>query len=182
MHILLLITSTAIFAKDQYPVKLKLERIDKSTVSALLHHSNTPEIITYNWQKAHEKFHSGSLIDKIATYDLNDDGIDEILLYLSGQSLCGRGGCHLVVFQYNDKTHRFEYLTARSSSDDILILRTMTDGRHNIAVRLMDGITHTKDKKYTVFHWENGNLHRTNQKLIIQRLDNHCDENIPRLF
>lgn len=165
-NLALLATTTMALAEDQYPIKLKFEHIDKYTVSALLHHSNTPKIITHYWQNAHEKFHLTPPEGKIATYDLNGNDIDEILLYLSGQGLCGRGGCHLIIFQYNGKTHRYEYLTARSSSDDILILRDFTDGRHNIAIRLIDGKTHTQDKEYTVYRWKNDNLQQTTQTLI----------------
>ena len=181
--ILLLTTAPVVFAENKYPVKLRFEHINKTTVSTLLQHANTPEIITHYWQNAHEKFHSNPPEGKIAIYDLNGDGTEEILLYLSGQSLCGQGGCHLIIFQYNGKAQRFEYLTARSSSDDILILCNIADGRHNIAIRLMDSAIHTKNKEYTVYHWKNNNLQQTTRILNEQSLENYCDESyIPGLF
>lgn len=182
MKILMLLMASVAFPADKHPVKLKFEHINKDTVSAILQSANTPEIITHNWQNAHEKFRSDPPEGKIAKYDLNDNGTNEILLYLSGRGLCGRGGCHLIIFQYSGKTLRFEYLTAHSSSEDILILHDLTDGRHNIAIRLMDGIKQTKAEEYTVYRWKNDNLQQTVQTFNDKPLENHCDKYIPGLF
>jgi hypothetical protein len=62
--------------------------------------------------------------------DLNDDGLEEVFLYLSGHRVCGHGGCHLVIFQFYKENNKLEYQTARSSSDDILILNRRTNGYH----------------------------------------------------
>ena len=126
LNILLLIITATIghtaFAEEKYPAKLKFEKISKPEVSMLLNYQSVPKIIASSWHKANEKTFSSPPEGKIAKYDLNHDGLDEVFLYLSGHGMCGHGGCRLVIFQFNKKNNTLAYKTVRSSSDDILIL------------------------------------------------------------
>lgn len=168
------IAATA-FAEDKYPVKLKFEKISKSEVSILINSQNVPEIIASSWKEANEKFLSKPPTGKIARYDLNDDDIEEVFLYISGHGMCGSGGCHLIIFQFNTENERLEYKTARSSSDDILILNNLTiSGYHNIAIRLMNGISMSKAEAYTLYQWKNGDLEQTDETILFQPSKDYC--------
>lgn len=173
LNIFLLIIMATIavtsFAEEKFPVKLKFEKIGKHEVSTLLNSQNVPEIIASSWKEANEKFLSKPPTGKIAKYDLNDDEIEEVFLYISGHGMCGSGGCHLIIFQLNTEDGRLEYKTARSSSDDILILNNLTgDGYHNIAIRLMNGISMSKVEEYTLYQWKNGDLEQTDEAILFQ--------------
>lgn len=158
-----------VFAEERLPVKLKFTEINRQEVSALLNNQSVPKIITLTWNEASEKFLSRPPGGRIATYDLNDDGIEELFLYTSGYGMCGSGGCHLIIFQFNKKNKIFEYKTVSSSSDDILILNSLTGGYHNLAIRLMDGTSMTKAQEYTLYLWkENGDLVQTDETMIFQ--------------
>lgn len=169
---LLIVTAliaASIFAETNYPVKLKFEQVRIHEVDALLSSQNVPEIIVSSWKTAHEKFLSEPPTGKIARYDLNDDAIEEVFLYLSGHGMCGNGGCHLIIFQFNKDNETLEYKTARSSSDDILILNNSTNnGYHNLAIRLTNGATRSKTAAYTLYRWKNGDLEQTHETLLFQ--------------
>lgn len=179
LNIFLLIIMTTItitaFAEEKYPVKLKFEKISKHEVSTLLNSQNVPQIIASSWKEANEKFVSKPPTGKIAKYDLNDDAIEEIFLYISGHGMCGSGGCHLIIFQLNPENERLEYKTARSSSDDILILNNLTgNGYHNIAIRLMNGVNMSKAEEYTLYQWKNGDLEQTDEAILFQQSEDNC--------
>ncbi|SFK60772.1 hypothetical protein SAMN05216302_101067 [Nitrosomonas aestuarii] len=188
-NILLLIVITTIaatvYAEKKDPVKLKFEQLSKQAVDSLLNAHGTPGIITSSWKKAHDKFPSKLPKGEIAKYDLNDDGIDEVFLYLSGSGLCGSAGCHLIIFQHNATLKRLAYKTARSGTNDIFILEGLSDGHRNIAIRLThyekdntiekNGSNLSDVKKYTLYYWKNGNLRQTNQTILLQSLEDHRD-------
>ncbi len=169
---LLIVTAliaASIFAETKYPVKLKFEQVSTHAVDALLNSQNVPEIIVSSWKAAHEKFLSEPPTGKIAHYDLNDDDREEVFLYLSGHGMCGNGGCHLIIFQFNKDNEKLEYKTARSSSDDILILNNSTNnGYHNLAIRLMNGVSMSKAAAYSLYRWRNGDLEQTHETLLFQ--------------
>lgn len=174
--IILATMATTTCAEEKYPAKLKFEEISKHEVSTLLNSQNVPEIIASNWKEANEKFLSKPPRGKIAKYDLNDDDMEEVFLYIYGQGMCGSGGCHLIIFQFNTENERLEYKTARSGSDDILILNGLTDsGYHNIAIKLMDGITMSRAKAYILYQWQNGDLVQTDETLLFQQSEGNCD-------
>ncbi len=179
LNIFFLITMAAIavtvFAEGKNPVKLKFEKIGKHEASTLLESQNVPEIIALSWKEANEKFLSKPPTGKIARYDLNDDDIEEVFLYISGHGMCGSGGCHLLIFQFNTENERLEYKTARSSSDDILILNNLAgSGYHNIAIRLMNGISMSKAEEYTLYQWKNGDLEQTDETILFQQSKDNC--------
>jgi len=160
-------------AESKYPVKLKFEQMSTRDVSMLLNNHNVPQIIASSWEAASKTYLSKPPTGKIAKYDLNGDDIEEIFVYLSGQNMCGTGGCHLIIFQYSTENQMLEYKTARSSSDDILILNNLSsDGYHDIAIRLMDGTSMSKAQAYTVYKWKNGDLKQTDKTTLFQRPDN----------
>lgn len=163
------------FAQAKYPVKLKFESITSQQVSALLNKPDVPSIIASSWQAAHEKF-SKPPEGKIANYDLNQDGTEEMILYLSGAGMCGRGGCHLIFFQFDPENERFVYKTARSGSADILILDTLnSNGYHSIAIRPMDSMPSSMAKDYVLYRWEKDNLKQTGEIIQLQPRKDHCD-------
>ncbi|MBA3756179.1 MAG: hypothetical protein H0X02_08155 [Nitrosomonas sp.] len=167
--------AVTVFAEGKNPVKLKFEKIGKHEASTLLESQNVPEIIALSWKEANEKFLSKPPTGKIARYDLNDDDIEEVFLYISGHGMCGSGGCHLLIFQFNTENERLEYKTARSSSDDILILNNLAgSGYHNIAIRLMNGISMSKAEEYTLYQWKNGDLEQTDETILFQQSKDNC--------
>jgi hypothetical protein len=178
IFLLFIITTQAIttFAEANYPVKLEFEKISQQVVNTLLSNQSVPKIIASSWNKANEKFLASPPSGKIARYDLNDDGLEEVFLYLSGDGLCGRGGCHLIIFQFNKENNRLAYKTAHSSSDDILIVNRLTNsGYHNLAIKLMDGISMSKAKEYTLHQWKDGNLKQTSETISFQQPEDNCD-------
>ncbi len=179
-NILLLITITTIsatvYAEKKDPVKLKFEQISKQAVDSLLNVHGTPRIITSSWKKAHDQFPSKLPKGEIAKYDLNDDGIDEVFLYLSGSGLCGSAGCHLIIFQHNSALKRLAYKTARSGTNDIFILDGLADGHRNIAIRLTNNDRNFSGmKEYTLYYWKKGNLRQTDRTILLQSLEDHRD-------
>ncbi len=150
------------FAQEKYPIKLRFENITRQQVSVLLNTPGIPAIIASSWHAAHEKFYAKPPEGKIAKYDLNQDGTEEMILYLSGAGMCGRGGCHLIFFQFDPENERFTYKTARSGSADILILDTLSSNRyHNIAIRPMNSMTSSMAKDYVLYRWEKDDLKQT---------------------
>lgn len=175
LTIIATIIAPVTFAQEKYPVKLRFEHISQQAVSELLNDQSVPNIIVSSWDKANKKYLVTPPSGEIAKYDLNDDGIAEVFLYLSGHGLCGSGGCHLVIFQFNEKSKRLAYKTTRSSSNDILILGSMTHGYHNLAIRLMDGISKTRAEAYTLYQWKNANLEQTDETILFHPARKHCD-------
>jgi hypothetical protein len=187
LHFILFTIAVTAAAHDRLPVKLTFEQAGKQAITALLNNPGTPEIIVENWQAAHEKFDSAPPTGKIAKYDLNGDETEEVFLYLSGHGLCGRGGCHLIIFKFDVSTQRFEYKTVRSSSDDILVLDSQTEGYQNLAIRLT-GDASRREKgvkmnsenlsgkgKYTFYFWKDGNLVQTDKTIYFQSEELYCD-------
>lgn len=165
-YIVIASMATTAFAEEKLPVKLKFTEINRQAVSALLNIQNVPRIITLTWNKANQKFLSRPPRGTIANYDLDDDGIEEIFLYTSGYGMCGSAGCHLIIFQLNKENKKLEYRTVHSGSDDILILSSMTNGYHDLAIKLMDGTSMTKAKAYTLHLWKNnGDLMQTDETM-----------------
>lgn len=163
-----------VFAEAKYPVKLEFETTGQQAVSTLLNGPSVPSIIASSWNKANEKFSAKPPSGKIAQYDLNGDGAAEVFLYLSGHGLCGSGGCHLIIFQFNKENKKLAYKTARSSSDDILILGSVTSGHHNLAIRLMDGVSMIRAEAYTLYQWRNADLEQTDETILFQPLKDNC--------
>lgn len=157
------------FAQAKYPVKLRFENITHQQVSMLLNKPGVPAIIASSWQAAHEKFYEKPPEGKIANYDLNQDGTEEMILYLSGGGMCSRGGCHLIFFQFDPENERLGYKTARSGSADILILDTLSsNGYHNIAISPMDSMTSSMYKDYVLYRWEKDDLKQTDEIIRYQ--------------
>lgn len=175
--LLLVIATQAamVFAEDICPVKLRFEKASHSLASTLLNDQSVPAIIASSWREANEKFASEPPQASIARYDLNGDGWKELLLYLSGRGMCGRGGCHLIIFAFNPSKHKLEYQTVHSSSDDILLLNHQSDGYHHLAIRLMDGISLIRAEHYTLYRWQGGDLTQTGETLRLPSPEDHCD-------
>ncbi|GJL75131.1 hypothetical protein [Nitrosomonas sp.] len=185
--IVITVIAATVYAEKKDPVKLKFEQLSKQAADLLLNAPGTPGIITSSWKKAHDQFPSKLSESKIAKYDLNGDGTDEVFLYLSGSGLCGSAGCHLIIFQHNAALKRLEYKTARSGTDDIFILDGLTDGHRNIAIRLTNNERNSGNslekngrnlsgmKEYTLYYWKKGNLRQTGQTILLQSLEDHRD-------
>ncbi|MCE7913268.1 MAG: hypothetical protein DYH15_01040 [Nitrosomonas sp. PRO4] len=170
---ILAMLAITVAAESKYPVNLKFEPISTCEVSMLLNSHDVPEIIVSSWKTTNETYLSKPPTGMIAKYDLNDDDIEEIFLYLSGQNMCGTGGCHLIIFQFNTNNQILEYRTVRSSSDDILILNSLSnDGYRDIAIRLMAGTNISKAQAYTVYEWKNGDLKQIDKTTLFQQSNN----------
>ena len=179
LDFLLLITAmlaTPAWAQEKCLVKLEFENITHEQVSALINETGVPAIVAASWQSALNKFPTKPPKGKIAKYDLNGDGIEETILYLSGTGMCGQGGCHLIFFQLDPENEKLAYQTARSGSADILILDDRSNnGFHNIAIKPRDKTGLPTANEYTRYRWKNGDLKQTDEIIRFQHRSDHCD-------
>jgi hypothetical protein len=71
-------------------------------------------------------------------YDLNDDGIPEAILYLTGNQWCGSGGCTLLILQRAEKSWRvISQITI--CRPPIRVLTEVSNGWHDISVWVQGG-------------------------------------------
>lgn len=156
------------FISDSIVAKLAFEEITKKSVDLLISVQSIPKQTLESWIIANRISANKNILPapkgEMSKYDLDDDGIEEVFLYLSGFGMCGRGGCKLIILQRDGRHNGLEYKTKLTASNDILILSKTTDGYHNIAIRTMDGIQMTISEQYTLFRWKGGVLNQTDKK------------------
>ena len=81
--------------------------------------------------------------DKTAQYahafvDLNGDGKDEAIVYMTGQTWCGSGGCSTWILRQQAASRRFvQRITI--TRVPIRVLDATSNGWHNISVRVAGG-------------------------------------------
>ena len=74
----------------------------------------------------------------IAFVDLKDDGINEIIVYISGRSWCGSGGCMTFVLAPQGSSYKVvAHLTITRLP--IRVLKTKSNGWHDITVQMQGG-------------------------------------------
>jgi hypothetical protein len=79
-----------------------------------------------------------SISANIAVVDLNGDGVNEVLAYVTGDGACGSGGCNLFILQ--SKNGRYDPITELSITwPPIRILDSKSNGWHDIGVRVQGG-------------------------------------------
>lgn len=70
--------------------------------------------------------------------DLNDDGVDELVIYLSGRASCGSGGCHMLVLAREGTSFRVVTETT-ITRPPIRMLAAKSNGWHDITVVVAGG-------------------------------------------
>ena len=83
------------------------------------------------------------LTDKTTRYfysfvDLNGDGKQEIVVYITGDSWCGSGGCTTLVLVPEDSSYRV-VTRITITRLPIRVLATKSNGWHNLSVRVQGG-------------------------------------------
>jgi len=75
---------------------------------------------------------------KYAFGDLNEDGIDDAVVLITGNGYCGSGGCALVIFKGIAGSYKLiSYSTI--SNEPILLLNEKRKGWHTLSVRVAGG-------------------------------------------
>jgi len=73
-----------------------------------------------------------------ATVDLNDDGNDEVVVYVVGPRWCGSGGCRMLVLTPDGSSYRFVTKTTVANTP-IRVLDTSSFGWRDLGVWVSDG-------------------------------------------
>lgn len=68
-----------------------------------------------------------------ALFDLNDDGRDEVIVYLEAQGWCGSGGCNTFVLTREENSYRI-VTRITITRPPIRVLNRKSNGWHNLAV------------------------------------------------
>lgn len=74
----------------------------------------------------------------VAFVDLTDAGTQEVIVYLSGRTWCGSGGCTTLILSAREST--YDLVTRITVSRlPIRVLRTKTNGWHDISIGVAGG-------------------------------------------
>ena len=73
-----------------------------------------------------------------AFVDLNDDGVDELIVYVTGRAWCGTGGCQMLVMAPEGTSFRVVTGTTVTRTP-IRMLATKSNGWHDISVLVTGG-------------------------------------------
>jgi hypothetical protein len=73
--------------------------------------------------------------------DLNGDGKDEAIIYLTGRGWCGTGGCQLYILTANGATYRF-LARIPATRPPIRVLDRTEYGWHSVSMIVRDDATH----------------------------------------
>ena len=76
-----------------------------------------------------------------AFVDLNGDGKDEAIVYLTGRSWCGTGGCNTYVLTTDGESYRF-VARVPATRTPIRALDKMSHGWHSISTVVREDATH----------------------------------------
>ena len=75
---------------------------------------------------------------KYAFADLNDDGIDDAVVLITGRDYCGTGGCSLVIFK--GTAGDFKLVSSSTiTREPILLLQEKNHGWHSLSVLISGG-------------------------------------------
>lgn len=83
---------------------------------------------------------------KAVSIDLNNDGANEVIAYVSGNLVCGSSGCTSYILQGNDKSWRV--IGELFPGEDILVSTKKTNGYLDINFDSKKYLCNFKDKKY----------------------------------
>ncbi len=73
--------------------------------------------------------------------DLNGDGRDEAIVYLTGRSWCGTGGCNTYVLTPDGESYRF-VARVPATRTPVRVLDKMSHGWHSITTLVREDATH----------------------------------------
>ena len=73
-----------------------------------------------------------------AFVDLKDDGTQEVIVYVTGRSWCGSGGCYMLILAPQGSAYKVVTKTT-VTRPPIRVLTTKSNGWHDIAVRVVGG-------------------------------------------
>jgi hypothetical protein len=82
-----------------------------------------------------------------AFIDLNSDGKDEAIVYLSGNGWCGTGGCQLYILTPDEAGYRF-LARIPATRPPIRVLNKISHGWHGVSVLVRDDSTHMYEGEY----------------------------------
>lgn len=100
-----------------------------------------------------------------AFVDLNGDGKDEAIVYLTGNGWCGTGGCQLYILTPDVTGYRF---VARipATRPPIRVLNKTSHGWHSVSVTIRDDGTHMYEGEYRF----NGEKYPLDDKPVVGRI------------
>lgn len=75
---------------------------------------------------------------KYAFVDLNEDGIDDAVVLMTGNDYCGSGGCTLLVFKGIAGSYKLVSYSS-ISNEPILVLNEKRKGWHTLSIRVAGG-------------------------------------------
>jgi hypothetical protein len=81
---------------------------------------------------------------RIGAADLNGDGADELVVYVTSPEYCGSGGCAMLVLQRTAQGYRTR-MKATVTRLPIRFLKTRTNGWHDIGVTVAGGGTSPRE-------------------------------------
>jgi len=83
---------------------------------------------------------------KAVSIDLNNDGTNEVIAYVSGNLVCGSSGCTSYILQGNDKS--WKVIGDFFPGEDLLVLTSKTNGYLDINFDSKKYLCKLKDKNY----------------------------------
>jgi hypothetical protein len=104
------------------------------------------EVSSQTSEDSLRRFLQGVVKDKATRYivafrDLNDDGISEAIVYLLGREWCGSAGCNTIILRRGGDSWKM-IANIRITRPPIAVLRSKSNGWHNITVHVQGGGVH----------------------------------------
>ena len=125
--------------------------IDKitSTLRTYIQESHVPFMFESDNSKI--KFLPDTPLSELLTFkavsiDLNNDGANEVIAYVSGNLVCGSSGCTSYILQGNDKS--WKVIGELFPGEDISVSKNKTNGYLDINFDAKNYLCKFKDKKY----------------------------------
>jgi len=125
--------------------------VDKitDTLKTYIQESHVPFMFEANNSKI--KFLPDTPLNELLTFkavsiDLNNDDINEVIAYVSGNLVCGSSGCSSYILQGNDKS--WKVIGELFPGEDVLVSTKKTNGYLDINFDSKKYLCKFKDKKY----------------------------------
>ncbi len=119
------------------------------TLKIYIQESHVPFMFESNKSKI--KFLPDTPLSELLTFkaisiDLNNDGANEVIAYVSGNLVCGSSGCSSYILQGNDKS--WKVIGELFPGEDVLVSTKKTNGYLDINFDSKKYLCKFKDKKY----------------------------------
>jgi hypothetical protein len=119
------------------------------TLKIYIQESHVPFMFESNNSKI--KFLPDTPLSELLTFkaisiDLNNDGANEVIAYVSGNLVCGSSGCSSYILQGNDKS--WKVIGELFPGEDVLVSTKKTNGYLDINFDSKKYLCKFKDKKY----------------------------------